>query len=79
MKRLGEPIGIRLPEGDAQLLKQVCESRGENVSNFVRRCIRKELATLSFYDAATKKALGVQPEHEPRAVMPWSIKRREES
>lgn len=53
-------IGLRLPRKDVSLLKQICEGRGENVSNFVRRAIRCEFARLSFLKPAEKKALGIK-------------------
>jgi len=55
-------LGIRIPASDKALLLDVCEKRGEGVSSFVRRAIRKELASLSFYSDETKKALGVKIE-----------------
>ena len=46
------------------LLDKVCKARGEDLSDFVRRAIRKELAALSFFDDDTKKALGVEKPSE---------------
>ena len=60
--KLGNMTGVRLPEEDRELLLMVCEGRGETLSNFVRRCIRKELASMSFYDETTKKCLGIHTE-----------------
>jgi hypothetical protein len=54
-------IGIRLPRGDALLVKKVCKARGEDVSDFVRRAVRTELARLSFLKPFEKKVLGVKP------------------
>jgi hypothetical protein len=51
-----------MPRNDARLLKQICESRREDVSDFVRRAIRREMAKLSFGTALEKKALGIKPE-----------------
>lgn len=45
---------------DRELLDKVCTARGEDISNFVRRAIRKELAELSFYPEDVKKALGIR-------------------
>jgi len=42
-----------------ELVKHVSASRGETVSSFVRRAVRKELASLSYLTPAQKKALGV--------------------
>lgn len=52
-------IGVRLKDEDQQLLLRVCDARGETVSDFVRRCVRRELASLSYYPDEVKKALGV--------------------
>ncbi|MGP8069016.1 MAG: ribbon-helix-helix protein, CopG family [Candidatus Bathyarchaeia archaeon] len=53
-------IGVRLPSSDTALLKRICRSRGEDLSDFVRRAIRTELAKLSFLKPLDKKALGVK-------------------
>ncbi len=52
-------IGIRISAEDQILLKTVCKARGEDISDFVRRSIKRELAGLSYYNAETKKALGI--------------------
>jgi hypothetical protein len=44
---------------DRLLLQKVCKARGEDLSDFARRAIKKELASLSFYNQETKKALGI--------------------
>ena len=56
---LSQTIGVRLREEDRKLLEKVCRARGEDLSNFIRRSIRKELASLSYYSEEEKKALGV--------------------
>jgi len=53
-------IGVRINEEDRKLLSKVCKARGEDLSNFVRRAIRKELASLDFLPDETKKALGLR-------------------
>jgi len=57
---LSTTIGVRLEPKDKQLLEKVCRARGEDVSDFIRRSIRKELASLSFYPEDVKKALGME-------------------
>jgi hypothetical protein len=52
-------IGLRIAPKDREILDKVCEARGEDLSDFVRRAIKKELAGLSFYSEDTKKALGI--------------------
>lgn len=57
-------VGLRIEPTDRQLLQKVCKARGENMSDFARRAIKKELASLSFYDEETKKALGIRVDVE---------------
>jgi hypothetical protein len=52
-------IGLRIAPQDREILDKVCEARGEDISDFVRRAIKKELAGLSYYPEETKKALGI--------------------
>lgn len=52
-------VGVRFQPKDKDLLERVCKARGEDVSDFIRRAVKTELAKLSFYSADTKKALGV--------------------
>ena len=59
---LSKTIGVRLKEEDKGLLERVCDARGEDLSDFIRRAIKKELAGLSFYSEETKKALGISKE-----------------
>lgn len=49
---------------DILLLRKVCQARGENLSNFVRRAVRMELARLSFLSDEEKKALGVKEDRK---------------
>ena len=57
---LSNILGVRVEKEDKELLEQVCKARGEDLSSFIRRAIRKELASLSFYSDEVKKALGVK-------------------
>lgn len=57
-------VGFRFPEKDVRLLKRVSKARGEDVSDFVRRCVRMELARLSFFSDMEKKALGIVEKKE---------------
>ncbi len=56
-------IGVRVTPEDKELLEKVSKDRGEDVSDFVRRSFRKELASLSYLTDGEKKALGVQVTH----------------
>ena len=53
-------IGVRISKEDRELIDQICRARGEDLSDFVRRSIRKELASLSFLSDNEKKALGIR-------------------
>jgi predicted DNA-binding protein len=55
-------IGVRIPVTTKELLNKVSKNRGEDVSDFVRRSILKELASLSFLSVEEKKALGIRTE-----------------
>jgi uncharacterized protein (DUF1778 family) len=59
-------IGVRVPSDDVDLLKRICRSRGEDVSDFIRRAIRSEFARLSFLKPLDKKALGIKTEQNRR-------------
>jgi uncharacterized protein (DUF1778 family) len=48
-----------MPKEDVELLKKVSKARGEDLSDFVRRAVYKELADLSFLPEDQKKALGI--------------------
>jgi len=53
-------IGTRIEPALKELIEKVSKSRGEDLSDFVRRSIRKELASLSFLPEDDKKALGIK-------------------
>ena len=53
-------IGVRISKEDRELLDTVCRARGEDLSDFVRRSIRKELASFGFLSDDQKKALGMK-------------------
>lgn len=53
-------IAFRTNADEANLLRKVCKARGEDLSSFARRAIRKELALLSYLSEDEKKALGIR-------------------
>jgi len=57
-------IGVKITPEDRTLLDKVCKERGEDLSSFIRRAVKKELASLSYYPDETKKALGLIAEKE---------------
>lgn len=59
MHTLNTQVVVRFTAHDYGLLKQVSELRREDVSDFVRRAVAKELAYLSYLPDDDKKALGV--------------------
>lgn len=58
MRNLTRQVGVRLTPDLYILLKKVAEARGEDLSDFIRRAVYKELADLSFLSEERKKALG---------------------
>ena len=55
-------IAVRVSPSDKELIQKLCKIRGEDISDFVRRAIRKELAELNFLPDEDKKALGLKRE-----------------
>jgi len=53
-------IDVRIPDGDKELVEKVCRARGEGVSSFVRRAVRRELGRLNFLTDEEKKALSIK-------------------
>ena len=60
MTKLSKQIGVRLAPKIYTLLKRITNARGEDISDFVRRAIYKELAALNFLSQEQKKAIGLQ-------------------
>jgi len=56
---LSENLSIRITRRDKELLERISRARGEDPSDFVRRAVRKEFATLCYLPEEEKKALGV--------------------
>ena len=59
MRNKTKTLACRVGDDLYDLTIKVCSYRGEDVSDFIRRSVRKELAELSFYPDHVKKALGV--------------------
>jgi len=59
MHKFSKQIGVRITPKLYDLLKRITNARGEDLSDFVRRAIYKELAALSFLPEEQKKALGL--------------------
>lgn len=52
-------IGILIDPKDRQTMEQACETRGEDISSFVRRAIKKELIALGCNPAEDAQVLGL--------------------
>lgn len=50
---------IKIEKKDLVLMRKITNNRGDNVSNFIRISIRKELARLGFLSKIEKKSLEV--------------------
>lgn len=53
-------MNIKLENTDLQLIQEIAKIRGEGLSDFVRMCLRKEMARLGFLNQKEMKALGVK-------------------
>lgn len=50
-------IFARMPKEEIELIKKIAKARGEDLSDFVRRAVYRELARLNFLSQEQKKAL----------------------
>lgn len=50
---------VKIEKKDLELMKKVTNNRGDDVSDFIRISIRKELAYLGLLSNQEKKLLGV--------------------
>ena len=53
-------IATKVAEEDKKTIVEICAARGEDLSDFVRRAIKKELASLGFSTPQVMKALGLK-------------------
>ena len=53
-------IFARMPKEEIELIKKIAKARGEDLSDFVRRAIYRELASLGFLSEDQRKALGIK-------------------
>lgn len=59
MNRKDKLIAAKVSFRCWKLLKKVCDYRNEDLSDFIRRAVLKELASLSYLPEEQKKALGM--------------------
>ncbi len=52
-------VFARMQKENVELVKKVCRARGEDLSDFVRRAVKRELGRLSYLSQEEKKALGL--------------------
>jgi post-segregation antitoxin (ccd killing protein) len=52
-------VGARLTLEDRRFIKEVCKARGENISSFLRRALKRELARMGYFSEKERKALEV--------------------
>lgn len=50
-------IFARMPKQEVELIRKIAKARGEDLSDFVRRAVKRELARLSYLSEEEKKAL----------------------
>ena len=60
MSNLVKVLGVRVTKDLYSKLRIISDARGEDVSDFIRRAILKELAFLSYLSEDQKKALGIR-------------------
>lgn len=60
VKRLKDKVvTVRIHEDIVELISKIADQRGENLSDFVRRSVLRELARLSYLPDEAKKALEI--------------------
>ncbi len=53
-------VSVRMKKDLSDLISKVAAQRGEDLSDFVRRAVLRELARLSYLSPEEKKALEIQ-------------------
>ena len=66
MSNLIKVVGVRVTSSLYSQIKEVSRARGEDVSDFVRRAILKELATLNLLSLDQMKALGMEVSYQQK-------------
>lgn len=52
-------IGAKFEDRDIGLIQKACQIRGEDVSSFLRRAVKKELVELGLLDKKEARVLGL--------------------
>ena len=58
MKEMHRRIGFEISNQDRALVDEVCATRGEAISSFMRRVVKRELVRLGYLGDDVKQALG---------------------
>ena len=72
--RFSKQFVVRVSEDLKNLVRSVAVARGEDLSDFIRRAILKELASLSFLSDDQKKALGFKEYPRKHPPQPQSLR-----
>lgn len=64
MRYLESTIQVRISSNDRELIENACKIRGEALSTFTRRALKKELAILGIYNEGELKILGIKIQDE---------------
>ena len=64
MEYMESTIRVRVSSNDRELIEKACKIRGEDLSSFTRRALKKELAILGIYNEGELKILGIKIENE---------------
>ncbi len=57
-------LRVRISSKDRELIEKACKIRGEDLSSFTRRAIKKELTILGLYNKDELKILGIKNKNE---------------
>jgi len=63
MSYMQSTIRVRVSSNDRELIEKACKIRGEDLSSFTRRALKKELAILGIYNEGELKILGIKTEN----------------
>lgn len=57
---MSSTVYARMQKEEVELLRKIARARGEDLSDFIRRAIRRELAKLGYLSEDERKALGME-------------------
>lgn len=68
MSLMENAIRVRISSHDRELIDRVCKIRGEDLSSFTRRALKKELADLGIYSEGELTILGIKIGNEEEKI-----------